>query len=235
MAAIDEVERLFRHLVDVLSESDPERLKRPIQISEIYQSILPYRHHRSALGFDTSEDYEMAVLRFLSGDGGFASLDPPEVQDALAEEARSINPNPGAFREYAAARIYLNAGAVRTVTEAQEAYAPPRDADDDQDVHQKFSYEERGPFTPDRDVLDLTTAKMPVVEDEPDITAPLAEGVPFAGKACVYCGERLPSGRVVKFCPFCGRDLRMVECPSCGSQLEAGWQYCLTCGDPIGT
>ena len=108
-------------------------------------------------------------------------------------------------------------------------------SDDDQDVHQKFSYEERSPFAPDRDVLDLTTAKMPVVEDEPDITAPLAEGVPFAGKACVYCGERLPSGRVVKFCPFCGRDLRMVECPSCGSQLEAGWQYCLTCGDPIGT
>ena len=119
MAAIDEVERLFRHLVDVLSESDPERLKRPIQISEIYQSILPYRHHRSALGFDTSEDYEMAVLRFLSGDGGFASPDPPEVQDALAEEARSVNPNPGAFRAYAAARIYLNAGAVRSVTAAQ--------------------------------------------------------------------------------------------------------------------
>ena len=111
MAAIDDVERFFRHLVDILSESDPGRLKRPIQVSEIYQSILPYRHHRSALGFDTNEDYEMAVLRFLSGDGGFASLDPPEVQDALAEESRSVNPNPSAFREYAAARIYLNAGA----------------------------------------------------------------------------------------------------------------------------
>ena len=92
MAAIDEVERFFRHLVDVLCESDPDRLKRPIQISEIYQSVLPYRHHRSALGFDTNEDYEMVVLRFLAGHGGFASLDPPEVQDALSAEARAINP-----------------------------------------------------------------------------------------------------------------------------------------------
>ena len=121
MAAIDDVERIFRHLVDILSESDPDRLKRPIQVSEIYQSILPYRHHRSALGFDTNEDYEMAVLRFLSGDGGFASLDPPEVQDALAEESRSVNPNPSAFRVYAGGRIYLNAGAVRTVTRHHDA------------------------------------------------------------------------------------------------------------------
>ena len=235
MAAIDEVERLFRHLIDVLSQSDPDRLKQPIQISEIYQSILPYRHHRSALGFDTGEDYEMAVLRFLAGDGGFASLDPPEVQDALAEEVRSINPNPGAFREYAAARIYLNADAVRTVTEAQEAYAPHGDAEDDQHAQQELSYEVRSPFAPDPDALDLTTAKMPAVEDEPDITTPLADGIPFAGKACAYCGEQLPSGRVVKFCPFCGRDIRTIECPSCGSELEAGWRYCLTCGDPTGT
>ncbi len=235
MAAIDEVERFFRHLIDVLLESDPDRLKHPIQVSEIYQSILPYRHHRSALGFDTNEDYEMAVLRFLSGDGGFASLDPPEAQDALAQEARSINPNPGAFREYAAARIYLNAGAVRTVTEAQEAYAPPHDVEDDPDAPLELSHEERSPFAPDRDVLDLTTAEMPAVEDEPAITTPLAEGVPFAGKTCVYCSGQLPSGRVVKFCPFCGRDLRMIECPSCGSELEAGWRYCVTCGDPMGT
>ena len=107
-------------------------------------------------------------------------------------------------------------------------YAPPLDSEEE-------AYEERSSFAPDPDVLDLTTAKMPAVEDEPDITTPVVEGAPFAGKACVYCGEQLPSGRVVKFCPFCGRDLRMIECPSCGSELEAGWRYCVTCGDPMGT
>ncbi len=236
MAAIDEVERLFRHLVDVLSQSDPDRLKSPIQISEIYQSVVPYRHHRSALGFDTNEDYEMAVLRFLAGDGGFATIDPPEAQDALAQEARSINPNPGAFREYAAARVYLNSGAVRTVTEAQEAYAPPPSPEAEaEDPALEFSSEERDPFVPDPDVLDLTTAKMMALDAAPDEAHHVTEGVPFAGTSCLYCGEDLPLGRVVKFCPFCGRDLRMVSCPACGADLEAGWRYCITCGDSIGT
>ncbi|MCH8938066.1 MAG: zinc ribbon domain-containing protein [Gemmatimonadetes bacterium] len=228
MATIDEVERLFRHLVDVLSQSDPDRLKSPIQISEIYQTVVPYRHHRSALGFDTNEDYEMAVLRFLAGDGGFATIDPPEVQDALAQEAQSINPNPSAFREYAAARVYLNSGAVRTVTEAQEAYAPPPSPEaEEEDPALEFSSEERDPFVPDPDVLDLTTAKMTAID--------VAEGVPFAGTSCLYCGEDVPVERVVKFCPFCGRDLRMVSCPACGADLEASWRYCITCGDSIGT
>jgi hypothetical protein len=236
VAAIDEVERLFRHLVGVLSQSDPDRLKSPIQVSEIYQSVVPYRHHRSALGFDTNEDYEMAVLRFLAGDGGFATIDPPEVQDALAQEAQSINPNPGAFREYAAARVYLNSGAVRTVTEAQEAYAPPPSPEaKEEGPALEFSSEERDPFVPDPDVLDLTTAKMTALDAAPDEASQVTEGVPFAGTSCLYCGEDLPVGRVVKFCPFCGRDLRMVSCPACGVDLEAGWRYCIACGDPIGT
>ena len=236
MAAIDEVERLFRHLVDVLSQSDPDRLKGPIQISEVYQSVVPYRHHRSALGFDTNEDYEMAVLRFLAGDGGFATIDPPEVQDALAQEAQSSNPNPGAFREYAAARVYLNYGAVRTVTEAQEAYAPPPSPEaEEEDPVLEFSSEERDLFVPDPDVLDLTTAKMTALDVAPDEAHQVTEGIPFAGTSCLYCGEDLPVGRVVKFCPFCGRDLRMVSCPACGADLEAGWRYCITCGDSVGT
>ena len=235
MAAIDEVERLFRHLVELLSQSDSDRLKSPIQISEIYQSIVPYRHHRSALGFDTNEDYEMAVLRFLAGDGGFATIDPPEVQEALAQEARSINPNPGAFREYAAARVYLNSGAVRTVTEAREAYAPPPSPEAEEDPALEFSSAEKEPFVSGPDLLDLTTAKMTALDAAPEEAHQVTEGVPFSGTSCIYCGEDLPVGRAVKFCPFCGRDLRMVSCPACGVDLEAGWRYCITCGDPIVT
>ena len=237
MTAIDEVERFFRHLVDVLSQSDPDRLNRPIQVSEIYQSVLPYRHHRSALGFDTNEDYEMAVLRFLAGDGGFASLDPPEVQDALAHEAQSVNPNPGAFREYAAARVYLNSGAVRTVTEAREAYAPPpeveRDTPPDEFDSDEPGFEEQEPFAPDPDVLDITTAKMPGLEAKPAEPPEVVEDVPPNGSSCAYCGASLPAGREVKYCPYCGHDLRVVSCPSCGEQAEAGWRYCITCGDPL--
>ncbi len=147
MTHIDEVETFFRHLVDVLSKSGADRLRSPIQVSELYQTIVPYRRHRAALGFDTNEDYEMAILRFLAGEGGFASLDPPEAQEALMEEARSINPTPGAFREFAAAKVYLNSGAVRTITDANEAYAPPQEPEDEAESLEKEAIPEAVPAT----------------------------------------------------------------------------------------
>ena len=84
-------------------------------------------------------------------------------------------------------------------------------------------------------MLDLTTAKMQAFGDK-SIEAPSRDdGTPFSGTSCAYCEHRLPVGRVVKFCPFCGRDIRVVSCPSCGADLEAGWRYCVDCGAPPGT
>lgn len=124
---MDDVERLFRGLVEALSENDAERLRAPFQISEVYQTILPYRRFRAVLGFDTNQDYEMTLLRLLAGAGGFASIDPPEAQQAMSAEANAVNPNPGAFRDFAAAKVFLNAKAVASLHADDEhhAYAPP--------------------------------------------------------------------------------------------------------------
>lgn len=123
-----EVERVFRLIVTNLSNQNADRLRAPIEVAEIYQSLIPYRHFRQVLGFDTNEDYEMALLRFFAGEGGFATMDPTEAQEALLEEARSVNPHPGAFREYAAAKVYLNVRAVENLATPNDAYAPPRQA-----------------------------------------------------------------------------------------------------------
>ena len=112
---MDAVERVFNKLVAVLNEGDASRLRAPLEVAEIYQTILPYRRFRSELQFETNQDYEMAILLLLSGQGGFTSMDPPEMQQLLADEAASVNPNPGAFREYAAARVFLNATAVPSI------------------------------------------------------------------------------------------------------------------------
>lgn len=120
-----EVERIFRLIVTNLSSQNPDRLRAPIEVAEIYQSLIPYRHFRQVLGFDTNEDYEMGLLRFFAGEGGYASMDPTEAQEALLEEARSVNPHPGAFREYAAAKVYLNTRAVENLSTTHDAYAPP--------------------------------------------------------------------------------------------------------------
>ncbi|MEM7413904.1 MAG: zinc ribbon domain-containing protein [Gemmatimonadota bacterium] len=55
-----------------------------------------------------------------------------------------------------------------------------------------------------------------------------------AGGRCSWCSEQLPSRDGLNFCPFCGTDLNLVPCASCGSAIEPGWSYCITCGDAVG-
>ena len=122
---MEDVQKFFRHLVRVLAEGERDRSREPIEIAEIYQSILPYRRFRGVLQFESNQDYEMTLLRLLSGQGGLASVDPVEAQEALSEEANAVNPNPGAFRDYAAAKVYLNINAMQSYSDDHDPYAPP--------------------------------------------------------------------------------------------------------------
>lgn len=51
-----------------------------------------------------------------------------------------------------------------------------------------------------------------------------------SARGCRYCGGRLPDGRRATFCPHCGMDLTKRQCPACSTELDAGWQFCVTCG-----
>lgn len=51
-----------------------------------------------------------------------------------------------------------------------------------------------------------------------------------AHRCCRYCDNKLPQGRAITFCPFCGMDLTKRQCPACSTELEAHWKYCVTCG-----
>jgi len=61
--------------------------------------------------------------------------------------------------------------------------------------------------------------------------------VPHAQSAtdcgCHFCGGRLPSARDARFCPHCGLDLTMRQCPACSTELELHWRYCVTCGRQV--
>lgn len=49
---------------------------------------------------------------------------------------------------------------------------------------------------------------------------------------CEFCEGRLPTGRIVRFCPHCGADQMRRPCVACGQALEREWRYCVTCGAP---
>lgn len=219
---MDDLDRLFRYLVDHLARTAPERLQKPFQVSELYQRLVPYRMHRAALGFDSIEDYELAVLRLLAGESGYASVDPPDVQAALAEEVRQVDPNPGAFREFAAATVQLNKEAVRGVVDHDSAYAPPA-IRSTPNVVPPVTVEEpvHTPSAPPND----TTVRMPRIESRELVFEPVTTAL-----SCSHCGGALPAGRRAVYCPFCGTQLEAAECRACGSLVEPGWRFCLDCG-----
>ena len=53
------------------------------------------------------------------------------------------------------------------------------------------------------------------------------------GARCRYCGGGLPDGRELHFCPHCGQNLQVLNCPGCGAEIEAGWKFCVSCGKAV--
>lgn len=209
----DDLDRLFSHLVLTLAQESPDRLEQPFQIAELYQSLIPYRQHRNALGLHSHQDYEMAILRLLAGERGYASVEPPEVQQALAQEAEAIDPETGLFREYAAARVRLNRAAVSALLEARAAYSPS--------VPLNLEASHSATFEPRSDPVIVKLSPRETVVPDSRIASP---GV------CPYCSVLLPTHRPAAYCPSCGLNLSNPQCRSCGAELESGWRYCIECG-----
>src|SRR6266571_983017 len=121
----DDLDRLFERLVSVLADDAPGRLAVPFPAAEVYERLVPYRSNRSILRVATHQDYEMAVLRLLAGERGYASLEPAEVQDALRREAGESNPDTTLFRQFPDAILSLNRLAAERFLRGDRAYAPP--------------------------------------------------------------------------------------------------------------
>lgn len=248
----DDVERLFRRLVANLAALDPSRLARPFPVADIARSLVPYRTHRLALRFETSEDYEMAVLRLLAGEGGYAVVQPEEAAQALAREAGSASPDTALFHQYATATVHLDPEHVARAMGRPAAAAPsapreespsppaglapgdeaaPRDepaAPTDGSVVSIFGR------TAEREPPDAGEGQLPfTLEEEPPPDTRPATRTRASGSGCAYCGGELPVGRVVLFCPHCGQNVGVVHCPTCGSELDVGWQFCITCGQKV--
>ena len=66
----------------------------------------------------------------------------------------------------------------------------------------------------------------------PDATNPVdaLENARASRPGCKYCGQALPQGRDVRFCPHCGQDLAVHRCPACSAEVDPGWKFCVTCG-----
>jgi len=219
---VDELDRLFGLLVAALAKET--RVAVPFPAAEIYERLVPYRSNRSHLNVATHQDYEMTVLRLLSGERNYVQLEPDNVREAMQNEIATVNPDPAYFRSFPDAQVMVNGHAAERVLLADRAYAPPADDDDD-------------------GLLD-TTGENPIpapphfVQPERFRVARPPQGggsSSLSENQCEYCGGVLPNNRDVRFCPHCGQPLEGdLRCQGCGSDLDVGWAYCLSCGRPTG-
>lgn len=232
-----DVERFFRRLVANLASSDPARLHHPIPLEDVYQSIIPYRSNRRALHLETSEDYEMVLLRLCAGEGDLVRTDPEDARVEFAEEVKSPNPDLDVLRRLEHVVISLRteplARALDPEPELETPYraplaTPPAPPIPGLDLPQLEAVE------PD----DVAEAEA-LFDDDPlpdEPPEPLLDGDRRADAAapstprCLYCGDRLPADRAVRFCPHCGQRQVPAECPQCHSEVEPGWRHCVNCG-----
>jgi len=239
---MDDLDRMFRRLVQNIRNGHSEYLSRPFEVAELYQHLIPYRLNRRELGIETNQDYESALCQLLAGERGYLTGDQ-DMQDTIRRELAGPNPNTAIFREFAASRVALAAAAVQHANEMPPATATPPTLVTPPTPHAPADPFGLGHAHPPRRAPAAAPTSVRGAERAPAEGPMPGTGAPAAGaprpnaapsaasaKACAYCGSKLPMGRDAAFCPHCGQNLRMQRCPACGSELEVGWRYCITCG-----
>jgi len=231
----DELERLFRRLVLNVAQLDPLRLDAPLPLVEIHENLVPYRTHRAVLAIETHQDYEMTVLRLLAGERGFARVEPDEVRQLLEREAQAVSPDTGIFRRFPSATVRLEPDQVRAVVGAtRPASAEPPAPEPVAPAVTAFAFAE-GEAAAATDDADQPELPFSLAEGEPpEEIERVGREVTIGGAQCGYCGGDLPVGRTVIFCPHCGQNVGVMHCSVCGTELDVGWQFCITCGREMG-
>jgi hypothetical protein len=207
---MDVLDRLYRRLVENLTNAPREAGGIRVTIGEIYQTVVPYRGVRGDLGLAELAAYEHTLLRLLAGERDYVSLEP-EVQEELRRELRAPNPILGIYRDYADVPVKVNPY-IRI--QLDEPMPPPPSA------------AARIPAPPPS-TAQPRPARPAGGADAPTVPRP---PLPAAANACPGCRSTLPDGDGVRFCPFCGRPVKPVPCAECGAALEPEWVYCVQCG-----
>jgi hypothetical protein len=216
----DELDRLFECLVEALARE--ARIAVPVAASDVYERLVPYRSNRSRLKVATHQDYEMTVLRLLAGEREYVHLEPDDVREGMQREVTASNPDAAFFRSFPDARVLVDRRAAERFLIGERLYAPP-------------ALTVETPRAADESSTGTATDDEPVTSP-PISIAPLPFSMDGGGpNQCPYCGGSVPVERKVNFCPHCGQPPSgELKCPACGSEVDVGWTYCVSCGRPTG-
>jgi RNA polymerase subunit RPABC4/transcription elongation factor Spt4 len=158
-------------------------------------------------------------------DDATGAVDP--VQQAGGQEAtaqRLDPPVPTAFPDLAASNatggprtapssVPPSPGPIRVLPPGVDIFSPPERPTDEPSAGEPRGSTARPPLAPEY---------VEAVGDDPKPGR--------SADSCRSCGSRLPERERLRFCPFCGTDVRPTACFSCGEVVEPGWSFCIACG-----
>jgi hypothetical protein len=223
--SIEVLERFHRALIEEIQTQRPEYLTGPFTVAEIYQNLVPYGSHRDRIGVEMNGDYEDALLRLLAGEGGYLLLESEPALRDLRAELDTANPNTGLYREYAAVDVRLNQAYVDLSGVAVRATST---LVDDLNAGDPIPMADLAPSEGAADSIEIVPPGVDVFQDK---NRGAASAPPTA---CLWCRAELPVRENLNFCPFCGTDLKLVPCNTCGEELEPEWRFCISCGTETG-
>lgn len=209
---MDDLDRVFQRLVHSIRQRHPEYVTMPFSVQELYEDLIPYRHHRRELGIETNQDYEAAISRLLAGERGYLQGDLT-MQEKLSANLNEKVPDTGAFRDYANSKVSLAPEALAALgLDPTPRMSSPTDSPPAASPSSaRESAEPSTPATHSPSAIDMGSLH-----------------------TCRFCGTTLPDGRTVTYCPFCGQNLAVQNCPACGTEMDKGWRFCVTCGRSAG-
>lgn len=243
---MDDLDRVFHRLVSNIRHRHSEYLTLPFTVQELYETLIPYRHHRRELGIETNQDYEIAMMRLLSGERDYLQADQA-MRDKLEAELKSPHMDPGAFREFANSKVSLAPEALRRIRALTASGTDAAQSSSAAAAGGAPGTAQPAASSGDASKSDAApgiTATFPVSSPAPVSPQDAGKAAPGAlasfmnvpmPEGCRFCGGTLPEGRNVIYCPHCGNNLSVSRCPACGSELEKGWKFCPTCGRTVGT
>lgn len=224
-------------------QAESGRTDAALAVGALLDRTFPYRTARRSLQLESSEDYELFVLRLVGEEGGLVETSPREAGEMARATLAEKIPDLDQLQLLRGATITFSDDAVsrldgvRPLPQSSGAdQAPPEDGTDVEVPRPASEGQASSGVIPIRrppppaDVppeVPVTTRAAP--EEPPEAFLTGVEFTPPEG-SCWQCDTPLPTGRRVNFCVECGADQRAPQCLACGGVVERHWKHCPECG-----
>jgi len=246
---MDDLDRLAFRLVRTVRNSYPHLLAQEFTLTDLEERLLPFRDARREMSSNGPEVWEVNVLRMVSGEREYLKTDA-DLQLACRQALTLPSPTLALVRPWSATTMRLGTSATslgndRVQTQANDAFSGSA-------LGLEYSAVPLRLATPA--VPTTGTATLPHARPESHASSVLSSdsiavqsaaartasahdalrritpGHTLRTCGCRFCGGKLPESRTLTFCPHCGVNLTVRQCPACSTELDVNWRFCVTCG-----